>query len=1244
MTSKGRSALVLSLLALSLATSLSVQRLKAQVLYGSITGTVTDQTGAVVPTAHVTVTNPLTGLKRETDANAAGQYLIANLPEGAYNLAVSAKGFKESNQTGLVVKVGSVVRADLSLEVGAMTQEVTVQASAAQLQTEKSEVSTALGTVPVENLPTGFYRNYQYLMLLVPGAADNLGTTGALADTPERAIAIPMNGLGPASNSTRIDGAQSIFLWKPGGAALYVPPVESIQEVKITTNSYDPEKGMAGSAAIDVITKAGTNDLHGTAFWYHHNQHLTSCDPFDQNCKWKVFDATHPRSKPKEILNDIGGNLGGPIKRDKLFFFANWDGVFQRDTPDARYAVPPSDMRNGDFSKYLGARVSKCLQRDSNDQCTQSSPMMVPTSNGHGVLGPAVQLQQGMVFDPKTGNPDGTGRAVYAAGTTATSVGQRNVMPADLFDPTARTILGFWPEPNVAQGLWTFDTQGVPGKDFFLNAPQRFNRNNIDLKFDWNRTDKHMVWAKYSRMMTLTAVTCGYNRTIGGPCPAGSDGNTNVLVQTATVGQTWSLSPTFVADGSLGFSRMGQKGTPSDFGKNIGLDVLKIPGTNDPSDVRYSGAPVIGVAGFDDLGSPYTWMPFYRNDWTVTFAQNASWTRSNHTLRFGVDIIHNHLNHWQPEDGFGPRGGVRFNSGDYTFLRLLDATGKPISTDTDFFGERVNQFATFLLGVYDEAGRAIQFQKANGKDTWYGFHFLDRWKVTPRLTANLGVRYEYYPLMSRDSLGKGLEQYDPTTNTVLLGGLGSNPRNLGIKTQKGLIGPRLGLAYELNPNTVLRAGFGSTFDTYPILRETRGAYPAVISTDFVYDSSSVDFNKPSACQNGPSNLCSFQGLGTFADGIPPDPVPDVSQGKIPAPPSVGLRFIGPGLLKRGRVETWNATMERRLPGDFVLGVAYVGNHMTHGWGQINLNASRIDEQAPLSEKWGRTADTFQLQGYLDSHYNALQVSIDRHYSHGLWIKGAYTYSKAIDLYSDEAWGGGLWQAPTFAGPGYRDRNRGMSDNDRRHIFRLGYVWDLPLGAGRRFASSNRIGRAVLGGWQLNGVWSTTSGPPTTLYADPGNLRQAGNHQTVDQIAPIKKLGCLGPDPGCYWYDPSSFAIVPLVTDPDGVQRQHRFGNTGRNIALYGPKQSNLDASLFRHFKLSERFDLQFRAEGLNVLNHPAWYWTTDEWGASNYCWGGGPTNNPCGGTFMQATDARTLANSGYDHAHRIIRFGLRLAF
>ena len=186
----------------------------------------------------------------------------------------------------------------------------------------------------------------------------------------------------------------------------------------------------------------------------------------------------------------------------------------------------------------------------------------------------------------------------------------------------------------------------------------------------------------------------------------------------------------------------------------------------------------------------------------------------------------------------------------------------------------------------------------------------------------------------------------------------------------------------------------------------------------------------------------------MAGGIQPvdlDPISaGLSQGKIPIDKSVDMRFLRPGLLKRGRIETWNATVERKLPGEFIVGVAYVGNHLTHGWGQVDLNASRIDEQAPLSTLYGRTAATYQLQGYVDSHYNALQVTIDRHFDKGLYIKGAYAWSKAIDLSSDDSWGAGLWLAPTFAGPGYRDRNRGMSDFDSRHVFRMSYVWDLPV--------------------------------------------------------------------------------------------------------------------------------------------------------------------------------------------------------
>src|SRR5438552_10896885 len=474
------------LLVLALAVLWTTPGAQAQVLYGSVVGLITDPTGAAIPRAHVTLTNTSTNLKREADTDDAGRYSVPNLPEGNYEVMLSASGFKPLTQTGISVRVGSVVRLDSSLEVGALTEHVTVEASGALLQTEKSEVSTGFGTAPVENLPTGFYRNFQYLLVLVPGAAEIQGMTGALADTPERAIAVPMNGLGPASNSTRIDGAQSIFLWKPGGGALYIPPIESIQEVRVTTNSFDPEKGMAGSAAMDVITKSGTNDWHGTLFGYHFNQHFQSREACDYS----------GQKKPKQILNDDGGNFGGPIKKNKLFFFGNWDGVFERDIFNGLSTVPMPELHNGDFSKYLGAKIFNA----------NGSPFMVPTTDGHGGLGPMVQLQQGMVFDPKTGNQDGTNRAVFAAG------GVLNVMPTDRFAQQASYLLSKWPMPNFA-GI--VDAEGNVSQNYFLQSKQKFNRNNLDFKVDWNRTGKHWVWVKYSTMNSLTTATCGYSSEIG---------------------------------------------------------------------------------------------------------------------------------------------------------------------------------------------------------------------------------------------------------------------------------------------------------------------------------------------------------------------------------------------------------------------------------------------------------------------------------------------------------------------------------------------------------------------------------------------------------------------------------------------------------------------------------------------------------------------------------------------------------
>jgi len=837
-----------------------------------------------------------------------------------------------------------------------------------------------------------------------------------------------------------------------------------------------------------------------------------------------------------------------------------------------------------------------------------------------------------MIFDPNTGNLDGTGRAVFAAG------GVVNMVPTDRFDAAANTILGMWPTANTPPLTVDVDPDtGVStvSRNFFLNAPQRFNRNNYDFKGDWNRSENHFVWGKYSQMNALTQVPCGFGTGIGGPCPADSDGDVHVVVHTAALGHTWSLTPTFLVDGTLGWSYMMHAGTSSDYGKNIGLDVLHIPGTNDPQDIRYSGAPTVDVADFSHLGSPFGWLPMFRNDWSLTNAHNVSWTRGTHNLRFGVDVVRHHMGHWQPENGMGPRGGMTFGRGDATMLNL---TG--LNPDYSIGRNRYNQFASFLLGRWDGGGRSVQFQRMYGNEWEYALHFLDRWRATPKLTFSLGLRYEYYPWMWRNSLGKGTEQYDPATNTVLLGGLGGNPQNLGTSTQKNMFAPRVGVAYQLNEDTVIRAGFGSTFDTRPILRALRGTYPAEITASFDFDTSSPLFNTAEGCANGPSPLCSYQGQGTFAGGIPEIALPDVSSGRIGIPTTAPIREVGPGLFKRGRVETWNVFIERRLPWEFSLGVGYVGNRMSHSMAPMNLGASRIDEQGPLSARWGRTADTLRLQGYLNSHYNSLQVTIDRHYAQGLYIKGAYTYSKAIDYTTEGAWGGSEWMPPMFAHPDYLEHNRGMADFHRAHVFRIAFVWELPVGSGRKYLSTNRVGRAILGGWQLNGIWSSSTGMPTGMYGDNSLMQQTGNWQTLDQVASVRKIGCLGPEEGCYWYDPTSFTTVPETclnpgcVNPDGspeTPRQHRFGTAGRNIAVYGPGSWNLDGSLFRHFKLGERFDLQFRAEALNIFNHPTWNWDGTQWG-NGFCWT--TSAGRCTG-MLQSTSA-----SG----RRLFRLGLRLAF
>src|SRR5712664_811545 len=327
---------LVTLAAVSIQTVIFVPVLNAQVLYGSVTGTVTDQSGAGVPKAHVTATNRATSVAREADADENGHYTITDLAPGNYDLKVTASGFKPLTQTNLMVAANTVANVDVNLQVGAMSEQVTVEASVVNLQTEKSDVHTELSEKAILNMPLNQYRNFQTLINLVPGATPGV-FQNAIADTPERALSTNINGTNRNNNNTRVDGAADVFVWLPHHA-VYIPPAETIQEVNISTNNFDPEQGMTGGAAITVITKSGTNQFHGVGFEYFQNQALRAK---------QFFEGAKGDSK----LNDFGGTFGGPIKKDKLFFFGSYDGTYERDNRNTgNLTLPTAAIRNGDFS------------------------------------------------------------------------------------------------------------------------------------------------------------------------------------------------------------------------------------------------------------------------------------------------------------------------------------------------------------------------------------------------------------------------------------------------------------------------------------------------------------------------------------------------------------------------------------------------------------------------------------------------------------------------------------------------------------------------------------------------------------------------------------------------------------------------------------------------------------------------------------------------------------------------------
>lgn len=1055
---KALCSLVLPIMVLMMATTAA----HAQTLYGSIVGVVEDPTGSVVPNAKVTATNKGTGLVLEASTDAAGQFSILNVAQGSYDIKVAASGFKGAGRTDLNVTVNTVSRVDFKMEVGQLTEVVNVSAEATQLQTDKADTHTELRSQQVRDLPLPGYRNYQSLINLVPGATP-ASFQNSVTDSPGRSLRTNVNGTNANNNVTRIDGAASVNLWLPHHAG-YVMPAEMVETVNITTTAGDAEQGMAGGSAITLVTKSGTNSFHGSAFWFHDNQRLRA----------RNFFFLPTTRKPVANYNNFGGTIGGPIVKNKFFFFYSYDNTKQRSGSFGTYSVPSDQIRTGNFAGLT------------------------------------------TIYDPTTaGRADFANRLAFPG----------NQIPASRISPIAQKIQSYYPSPNIASQQ----------NNYAIGATPQFNRQYNDIKLNFQRSSNHMIWGRYGIMTALVGGKGIFGDGVG-PAPGSDPGLGDTQVQNTSVGHNYTLSPTLLLDGVFGFQRQDQVVQGQDFGKDFQA-TLGIPGIGGP-DPREKGFPNININGYNGFGVP-GWMPLERIEESFTTSHNLRWLKGKHQAAFGFDGVLHRLNHWQPELGAGPRGSIDFNGGS--------------AANTGTFNN-LHGYAQFLLGLSNQMQKSIQHILSTGREYQFGLYAQDRYQVNRKLTLNLGLRYEYYPLMGRSN-GKGIERLDPETNLVYLGGRGNVPRANGFTVSKTLFAPRLGIAYRVNDTTVVRTGYGMNYSPLPWSRPLRGFYPVVVNFAF------------------PSNTANDY-VRTLAEGIPPVVGPDLSSGVVPLAAAADMRSPWGGEINRGYIQSWNFTVEKRLPSDIVTSIAYVGTNTIHQLGDRDINSGQIigagNAGRPYSSRFGRNIGTLMWDGYLSTNYHALQTSVRRQ-AKNLMLQGAYTWSKAINFADDEGWQGVTYNwGPAFS------RNRAASGFDRRHIFQVGYVYQLPMGKGQRWASSG-VASQVIGGWSVSGVTAAFTGTPFTPSSPGGTLNLPGNAQTPDQInLNVARLEGIGA--GKTFYDTSAFAPVTLAAGQAG-----RFGSMGRN-SLRNPGIFRTDLTLGKTFKIGEGKDLMFRAEAYNFTN------------------------------------------------------------
>jgi hypothetical protein len=629
--------------------------------------------------------------------------------------------------------------------------------------------------------------------------------------------------------------------------------------------------------------------------------------------------------------------------------------------------------------------------------------------------------------------------------------------------------------------------------------------------------------------------------------------------------------------------------------------VLHIPVTNGTREFE-SGWPQFDINGFDTIGQVDNFMPYYRHDPQKQIVANFNWIRGPHNVRYGFEWYSQALNQTQAEDlsgGYGAQGGFHFGQGVTANCTSPGAGGTcDATTDQGMY----NGIASFLLGLPDYMGRNYQIpDEYHVHANLYSLYVRDRWNVTKKLTADYGVRWEYFPMPARPD--RGIEVYDPTTNNIQLCGFGSVPSGCGVEISKALFSPRAGFAYRVTDTFVIRAGYGMTTDPYEALEPMRNNFPISVASHVIN-------TLPAGGQDGVLPIRSLE------LGIPALTAPDLGNGIIPIGGAVAYSGYPPKKFDRGYVQSWNFTIEKELGLGFTGHVGYVATRQTRILGFLDTNAGQVigagSAGQPLFAAYGRSAPTINIAPVGSGHYDSLQAILSRRFTGGLMLQVNYVWSKAIASLdnSDGSPGDDRLQVASLM-----YLNQSVTGFDRTQNLQIMHIWELPFGKGKKWLASGGVGSFIAGGWQLSGLASFITGPPFSVYSTGSGFNTPGSNQTADQVkASITKIGATGA--GTTYYDPSAFA------NPNAP----RLGTTGFNI-LRAPGIGNYDFSVSREFNLTERFKLQFRMDSFNFTNTPHL---------------SGPTDSLDSGHFLRVRGVNSLAREGIDE--RQFEFGLKLFF